>query len=147
MDLADGDYLQGLHACLRVVDLLLHEATVYHVSYVGNSEGGFCDVSGEDDLPAVVRGLHEGVGLLFRCLRTIQWDYHHGRHFAFLTELRELLVAAAGGGLALLEASEEDEDVAGGFVQVDADGDLDGGLHALLLGRLLVEDGHGVAPA
>lgn len=51
----DGHHLQRVHACLRIVGLLLDQAWINYIHYAFHSDAGFCNVGSNNDPPAVWR--------------------------------------------------------------------------------------------
>jgi hypothetical protein len=82
------------------------------------------------------------VGLLLRCLGTVEGDYNHRRDLAGVRKLRKLGETLTSRCLALLETCQEGKDVSGRLIQVNADRYLDSYVNSLLLRGILVQDSH-----
>lgn len=141
-----GGHDEGLHPGAGVVDVLLDEAGVDDVDDAVDREGGFGDVCGEDDLAGAGGG---GLEDLCLELRGEVCVYGADDHFADLVaQLAAGLLQVLLGGVDLVLAGEEDEDVAvrgGGRVDLEDRGD--GGVEVVGLGLLGVVDVDGVPAA
>ena len=124
--LRDWHCSEGGNICGRIVGPKFDEAAVDHVADVGDSDAGFGNIGSNDAFTCSLGGGREDVHLLIGAesgvqgqgLERVEGGGKGGR------ELGERLYS----GLDLFAASEEDENVALGFLFVDLEGDVYGTL-------------------
>mmetsp|Transcript_17991 Transcript_17991/g.51087 ORF Transcript_17991/g.51087 Transcript_17991/m.51087 type:complete len:367 (+) Transcript_17991:709-1809(+) len=143
--LTDGRYHQGVHAQLCVEGFLLAKSRVDDVVNSIDRQGGLCDVRGNDALSRTFRSRLEDSGLHFRRKRRV-----HGQHDQFGSHVAQGLHARVQRFAASVDfflSSEEDEDVALRFRQVDLHHGDHAGVQIVTLRFLRVQDFYRECPS